>query len=79
MKTTWIYVVNKPSKKKWMQPQSINHMVVNKLALLILGCIVRASTEVTKTTKPAAPAKDVRRTGTEMSFGTNPGKARPGG
>jgi hypothetical protein len=62
-----------------MLPQSMNHMAVNNLPLLMPGWTVRARTEVIQKTKPTAPAKDVMRIGTVVLLGIKPGSTRSGG
>ncbi len=72
-------VLDEPSKKRWIQPQIMNHVAVNRSVLLRVGRIVRARTEVIQQTKPTAPAKEVMRIGTEISFGIKPGSTSSGG
>lgn len=57
----------------------MNHMAVNRSVLLMLGRVVLAKTEVIQNTRPAAPAKEVMRIGTGISFGIKPGSTRSGG
>jgi hypothetical protein len=70
---------NVPSKNRWMQPQSMNHIAVRSLPLLIPGCTEWARTEVVVKTKPTAPAKAASRIGTGMLLGWYPGRSRSGG